>query len=279
MNGCTPAVAHPVGLGLKHSRAARFGQAFVSSGRSKGPDTNSWEAGSLREPQAPSGRSQSGSRVTWPPACLLFESTQWCTRPVGLALDGPGIHHSRRPPHQPLGSPFKTNREEMRWPLTAWTRSTGCASSSSKTALTWCATWCGVRRGPDGGRGRRLCRGRLRRAQPRAGQLPQRLDAGNAIRPLLRVVFGTPLRARGFEEELDALVGYDNFFEHEPHELLALGEGHVLQPGGDLLAEVANAPFQLPLCGAASLFEFSDPSQLGHPLLPEGVGGSPGQSG
>ncbi len=47
---------------------------------------------------------------------------------------------------------------------------------------------------------------------------------------------------------------------------MALGEGHVLQPGGDLLAEVANAPFQLPLCGAASLFEFSDPYQLGHPL-------------
>jgi len=66
------------------------------------------------------------------------------------------------------------------------------------------------------------------------------------------------------EEELHATVGDDDFFEYETYKRLALGEGHVLEPGGDLLAEVADAPLQLRSCGATALFECDNPFQLGH---------------
>ena len=68
------------------------------------------------------------------------------------------------------------------------------------------------------------------------------------------------------EEELHATVGDDDFFEYETQERLALGEGHILEPGGDFLAKVADPAFQIRSCGAMALFECDNPFQLGHPV-------------
>jgi hypothetical protein len=69
------------------------------------------------------------------------------------------------------------------------------------------------------------------------------------------------------EEELDTSFGDDDFVEHEAYEFLTLGEGHSLEPGGDLLAEVAYVTLQFCLCRTVVLFEHSSPFQLDDPVV------------
>ena len=61
-------------------------------------------------------------------------------------------------------------------------------------------------------------------------------------------------------------LGDDDLVEHEPHELLASGKGHVVEPGGDLLAEVVGAFRARPAVARRPCSSTADPFQLRGPL-------------